>query len=56
MAEYGETLESAFQTFPLAAAMALWPANIERHGGTPPGPSAEMRAFLKAVKPEAHPL
>jgi hypothetical protein len=50
MAEYGETLESAIGTFPLAAALALWPAAIERKGGDPTGPNAETKAFLKAMQ------
>lgn len=50
MAEYGETRESAFGTFPLAAALALWPAAIERKGGEATGPNAETRAFLQAMQ------
>jgi hypothetical protein len=49
MAEYNETLESAWGTFPMAAAMALWPACVERHGGEVSGPSAEVRAFMRAM-------
>ena len=49
-AEYGETRESAFGTYPLACALALWPAAIERRGGDPTGPSAEIKAFLRAMK------
>lgn len=47
MAEYRLTREEAFGEFPLAAALALLPASIERRGGTPPGPSAEVAAFIR---------
>jgi hypothetical protein len=49
MADYGESRESAFGTFPMAAAIVLWPAAVERKGGEPTGPDAATRAFLRSM-------
>lgn len=48
MAEYGLSLYEAVWKFPLAAAQALAPARVRRHGGKWSQPDASDRAVAEA--------